>query len=252
MNQTIDLLKRHRSIRRFTDRPIGDQTLSDLVATAQCASTSHHVQAYRIIRVTDPGSRQAMADLAGPQPWVAQAPVFLVFCADLTRLAQAAECHGIAPETGWAEQLLVATVDTALLAQNLMIAAESEGLGGVIVGGIRNDPEAVSGLLSIPDLAFPLFGMCLGYPDQNPEVKPRFPVDMVLMEASFFGPGGKPDPEKEGAAMADFDARLNAYYRRRSDKLKDRNWSGALGKFTCRIIRPGMKAFLEKKRFFLK
>ena len=251
-NQTISLMKKHRSIRKFTDRPVDHDTLAALVAAAQCAATSHHVQAYTIIHVTDPEKRRTISDLAGPQPWVVQAPVFLVFCADLTRLVEAAESHGIPPETGWAEQLLVATVDTALIAQNLMIAAESMDLGGVFIGGIRNDPETVSQLLCIPDHAFPVFGMCLGYPDQDPEVKPRFPVDMILREETFYGPEGKPDPEGDQAAMADFDALLNAYYRRRTEKLKDRNWSKPLGEFTGQIIRPGMKEFLQKRGFFLK
>ncbi|HCY84577.1 MAG TPA: oxygen-insensitive NADPH nitroreductase [Desulfobacteraceae bacterium] len=251
-NQTLDQIRRHRSIRRFKDRPVDSDTLSGLVSAAQCAATSHHVQAYTIIHVTDPENRQTIANLAGPQPWVARAPVFLVFCADLTRLVKAAQSHGIPPETGWAEQLIVATVDTALLAQNLMIAAESVGLGGVFIGGIRNDPETVAQLLCIPDQAFPVFGMCLGYPDETPEIKPRFPVDMVLKKDTFFGPNGEPDPEEDRSDMAEFDSLLNAYYRRRSEKLKDRDWSKSLGEFTGQIIRPGMKAFLRKRGFFLK
>ncbi len=252
MNQTLNLLSRHRSIRKFSDRPVPDETITSLVETARHASTSHHVQAYTIIRVRNSHTRQTIADLAGPQPWVAQAPVFLVFCADLTRLIQAAKSLDVQPETGWAEQLIVATVDTSLLAQNLMIGAESVGLGGVFIGGIRNDPEKVSTLLKIPDQAFPVFGMCLGYPDHDPDVKPRFTVDMVLKEETFYGPSGKPDKDQDKKDIALFDKIANTYYQNRNTNTKDQTWTRQLGEFTGKIIRPDLKSFLNKKGFFLK
>lgn len=252
MNPTLDILTRHRSIRKFDPKPVDPETLTTLVKAAQCASTSHHVQAYTIIQVTDTDNRQAIADLAGPQPWVAQAPVFLVFCADLTRLVQAADRHGIPPETGWAEQLIVATVDTALMAQTLMIGAESMGLGGVFIGGIRNDPETVSRLLHIPEQAYPVFGMCLGYPAHDPGVKPRFPETMVLRQDSFHGPGKALDPKRDKSDMDAFDATMQAYYQHRKTNAKDQNWTRQIGEFTGNVIRPGMKSFLEKQGFFRK
>lgn len=249
-NPVIDLLSRHRSIRKFNSRPVGDDTLKGLVKAAQCASTSHHVQAYTIIQVKDSENRQAIADLAGPQPWVAQAPVFLVFCADLTRLVAAARHHGVPEEIGWAEQLIVATVDTALVAQNLMVAAESMGLGGVFIGGIRNDPEQVCDLLNIPDQAFPVFGLCLGYPEQIPDTKPRLPVTQVLRQDYFQAPGEKENSSGLPKEVTNFDGTLHNYYKNRDSNLKDQTWTGQMAELTGRIIRPWMKAFLEKKGFF--
>ena len=124
MNPTIDLINAHRSIRKFTDREVDDQTLKAIIAAAQCAATSHFVQAYTVIHVRDSEKRQAIAQLAGPQVWVARAPVFLVFCADLNRLEAVCRMHGTDMEKGWAEQFVTATVDTALLAQNVLLAAE--------------------------------------------------------------------------------------------------------------------------------
>lgn len=151
MNQTLELMKAHRSIRKFMDREVDEETLNAIVGAAQCAPTSHFVQAYTVIRVRDRRKRQAIAQLAGPQVWVAQAPVFLVFCADFNRLEVAGSMHDTAVEKGWAEQFVTATVDAALLAQNVILAAESLGLGGVFIGGIRNDPQTVCDLLEIPD-----------------------------------------------------------------------------------------------------
>jgi len=102
MNATIALMKAHRSIRKFSDREVHENTLKAIAAAAQCAATSHFVQAYTIIRVRDPEKRNAIANLAGPQVWVEKAPVFLVFCADLNRLESACQLHDTTMEEGWA------------------------------------------------------------------------------------------------------------------------------------------------------
>jgi len=248
MNTTIDLLSSHRSVRKFSDKPVDDVLIDTIVRAAQCAATSHHVQAYTLVRVRDKKNRQQIANLAGPQPWVEQAPVFLVFCADLTRLETACDHHGLAAQTGWAEQFVVATVDTALVAQNLMVAAESLGLGGVFIGGIRNDPETVCELLNIPDRAYPVFGMCLGYPDQTPTLKPRLPLDLVLKEDSFFGQGSK---KEVSDSLEAYDQTCSAYYLNRDSNLKEQTWSRQMASILGKVSRPHMKSFLEKRGFFL-
>jgi nitroreductase len=245
MNPTIDLLQSHRSIRKFTDRAVDDQTLTAIVAAAQCAATSHFVQAYTIIRVRDEKKRQVIAELAGPQVWVARAPVFLVFCADLNRLEAVCRMRGTVMEKGWAEQFVTATVDAALLAQNVLTAAESMGMGGVYIGGIRNDPQRVCDLLGIPDQAYPVFGMCLGWPAQDPPTKPRLPVDAVLYTDGY--------PQQHDTDMlAAYDRTTNHYYLNRNSNLKDETWTRQMADFMSRVFRPHMKTFLERKGFFLK
>jgi len=245
MNATIDLMKAHRSIRKFSDREVDEKTLKGIVSAAQCAATSHFVQAYTVIRVRDREKRKAIADLAGPQVWVEQAPVFLVFCADLNRLESACRLHDTTMEKGWAEQFVTATVDTALLAQNVLLAAESEGLGGVFIGGIRNDPQTVCELLEIPDQVYPVFGMCLGYPAHDPPPKPRLPVEAVLFDDRY--------PQQHDSAMLDeYDRVTNHYYLNRNSNLRDETWTAQMAAFMGKVIRPQMKGFLEKKGFFLK
>lgn len=245
MTPVLETLSAHRSIRKFSGRPVDPSLLKSLISAAQCASTSHHVQAYTIIQVCDPAIRRKIADMAGPQPWVAKSPVFLVFCADLTRLVHACRRHHMDPETGWAEQLLVATVDTAIMAQSLMLGAESAGLGGVFIGGIRNDPDLVCDLLHIPEHAYPVFGMCLGYPDDDPGHKPRLPLDMVFHQNRF--------PEAvNDQALDGYDHIIQAYYENRAPELKNRTWTRLMADFTRQIIRPHMKAFLEKKGVFIR
>lgn len=245
MNPTMDLMKTHRSIRKFADREVNDETLAEMITAAQCAATSHFVQAYTVIQVKDAEKRKTIAQLAGPQAWVAGAPVFLVFCADFNRLEAACALRQTKVEKGWAEQFVTATVDAALLAQSVMLAAESLGMGGVFIGGIRNDPETVCNLLEIPDQVYPVFGMCLGWPAQDPPPKPRLPVAAVLFADRY--------PASHDASMLEaYDRTINHYYNNRNDNLRDETWTRQMAEFMGNIIRPHMKEFLESKGFFLK
>lgn len=132
MNPTIELLKSHRSIRKFTGEKIPPDLLRELIRAGQCAATSNHVQAYSIIHVINPDNRRKIAELAGGQSYIADCSDFLVFCADMRRSTDAAGRAGADVVRGMTEQLLVATIDTSLMAQNVAIAAESEVWGCAI------------------------------------------------------------------------------------------------------------------------
>ena len=121
MTPTINLLRRHRSIRHYTDQPITPEQREAILAAAQATSSSSFLQCTSIIRITDPVLRDALVPLTGGQQHVAQAAEFWVFCADFNRHLQ------ICPEAqlGLAEQLLLGVVDTAMMAQNALTAAES-------------------------------------------------------------------------------------------------------------------------------
>jgi FMN reductase (NADPH) len=167
----IDLLQNHRSIRKFTDQKITSEDLEQILYSAQMAATSSHVQAYSIVGVTDQEKKKQLAEWAGDQSYVENCAHFFVFCADLHRLGEVAirKEKDLKDSLDYTEMFMVATIDAALAAQNAAIAAESLGLGIVYIGGIRNNPDKVSQLLKLPDKVYPVFGMCLGYPDQNPD-----------------------------------------------------------------------------------
>ena len=243
MNPTIELLKSHRSIRKFTDQPITRGLLETLIEAGQAAATSSHVQAYSVIHVKNPEKREKIAELAGGQAYVANCGAFLVFCADMKRPTEAAERTGARVVRGMTEQLLVASVDTALMAQNVAVAAESEGLGICYIGGIRNNPQQISDLLELPDHVFPVFGMCLGYPAHDPDVKPRLPVAAVLKEDTYHD-----DRER----VEDFDESMRAYYASRKGGPKDTSWSQNLTPLFDTKLRPHMREFLVERGFEMK
>jgi nitroreductase len=178
LTQQIQL--KHASVRKFLKRPLHPGQLEKLIKCGQSASSSNFIQAYSIIRVQDREVRAKIASAAGGQKWVESAPEFLVFCADLQKINVVCRYTGKGELDGYSEHALAAIIDVSILAQNVMIAAESDGLGGVFIGGIRNQPEVIAKQLSLPELVVPVFGMCLGWPDQKTETKPRMPVDYVL------------------------------------------------------------------------
>ena len=244
MNPTIELLKSHRTIRRFTREAVADEVIAEIVRCGQAAASSSNIQATTVLRVRDAAKRQRIAEVAGGQEQVVRAGAFLVFCADLHRAGLACAMQGGAFHSGMTEHFILATVDASLFAQNCAVAAEALGLGVCYIGAVRNDPQTVAELLALPDAVYPVFGMCLGHPDQAPELKPRLPLSVVLKE------DGYQDPEAlEG--IRDYDTRIRAYYRTRSGGGKDSCWSAEMKGLVGKESRPHMRAFLARRGFTL-
>ena len=245
MNPTIDLLKAHRSIRQFQNRPIQPDLFQDFIKAGQAAASSNFFQAATIIRVTDSKKRAKLASLANNQAYVETAAEFLVFCADMNRAASCCDLHGAEANTGFTEQFIIATVDAALVAQNIVVASESAGLGICYIGALRNSPAEVSTVLELPHDTYPVFGLCLGWPDQDPEVKPRLPIGVVLRENSY-GNG------TEGINLDDYDEAVRGYYATRSINQKSMSWSEQMSGMLSKEARPHMLDFLKMKGFLQK
>jgi len=218
MNDTIDLLRRHRSIRRFTDAPVPDEHIRAAVEAGQAASTSSAVQSYGLLHVTDDEDRRRLADLTGPQPKVAECGAFFVVCGDTRRHRLAAERHRRAYETRL-EAFLLATVDASLFAQNLVVAFESLGYGICYIGGLRNSLPEIDGLLALPDGVYPLYGLCVGVPDETPGPRPRLSVDAVFFSGAY------PDDDSMNTLVDEYDSRYAQYLRDRGARNPDRTWS---------------------------
>lgn len=242
MNRTLELLLSHRSIRKFKTDPVDDALIRQLVAAGQAASSSSFIQAYTIIEITDPVLRADLRLCAGNQSYITEAPRFLVFCGDLRRLADCAQEHGTDAQMGYTEQLVTCSIDAALVAQNLVIAAESAGLGAVYIGAIRNHPDEVTRLLKLPHLVAPLFGLCLGYPDQNPDIKPRLPVDIVLHANQY-------DSDRFQQGLAQYEQMTSDYYRARTAGRTTSGWSQQMAEKIEKESRPGLLAFLQSQGF---
>lgn len=235
MTPTIDLLCQHRSIRHFTPEPVSQAQREAIIASAQSASSSSFLQCSSIIRVTDPQLREQLVGMTGGQQHVASAPEFWVFCADFNRHLQ------ICPQAqlGLAEQLLLGVVDTAMMGQNALVAAESLGMGGVFIGGVRNSIDAVTTLLELPQHVLPLFGLCLGWPADKPDVKPRLSASLVVHENRYQAV----DQEE----LSRYDEEMANYYLSRGSNTRRDTWSDHIRRTIIKENRPFILEYLHKQ-----
>jgi nitroreductase len=219
-SETLELLLNHRSVRAYRQEPLPHGTLETLVAAAQSASTSSNLQAWSVVAVEDPTRKARLATLAGNQAHIRDCQLFLVWLADLSRLERVANQQNIAHAgLDYTEMFVLAVIDAALAAQNAVVAAEALGLGTVYIGGIRNHPLDVAAELQLPPRVFPVFGMCVGWPDQaNPaSVKPRLPQEAVLYRETYAHAG-------EEAAVERYNATMSAFYEEQRMRV-DGNWA---------------------------
>ncbi|NLA64449.1 MAG: NADPH-dependent oxidoreductase [Leucobacter sp.] len=195
----IDLQRAHRSVRKFLDTPVTDAQLAAIIGAAQHASTSSNLQVWSVIAIRDAERKARLSAAIGNHAYVTHAPVFLVWVADLARNAELIKAQGGEPATfHLIENTLLSGLDIGIAAQSALLAAESLGLGGVFVGGIRNNPAVLSAELGLPKYAFPMVGMSIGVPDpdEGTGLKPRLPLTGVLHHEQYDGDRWKPSIEQ--------------------------------------------------------
>ncbi len=187
-NEVVETILNHRSVRAFLPRALPEGTLELLIAAAQSASTSSNLQFWSVVAVQETERKSRLAELAGQQQFIRDAPLLLVWLADLSRLDRiAAEHQAQVDGTHYIEEFIVGVVDAALAAQSALIAAESLGLGTVYIGAMRNLPEQIAAELGLPPHVFAVFGMSVGYPDLDrpTDIKPRLPQSLVLHREQY-------------------------------------------------------------------
>ncbi|MGR6982199.1 oxygen-insensitive NADPH nitroreductase [Testudinibacter sp. P27/CKL/0425] len=235
LSTTIETALAHRSIRKFTSQPIAEQTVQTLLDCARAASSSNHLQCVSIIRVTDKTLRAQLKHCASDQQYVEDAAEFWVFCIDFHRH------HQILPQaqTDYTEVLMIGCVDAGIMAQNVLLSVESIGLGEVYIGSIRNKIAEVGELLGLPQHVVPLVGLCLGYPDQDPPLKPRLPTTVLASENRY--------QALEPHLLQDYDRLVADYYWQRNQL--DMNWTRNVIKSLDKPVRPQVLAYLQQQGF---
>jgi len=207
-NPVLQALLAHRSVRRYRSDPLPPGTLEILGAAAQSAASSSNLQVWSVVALEDSNHKAEAAHLCGDQDFIRQAPLFLVFCADLARLTAVSGREGL-PGLGldYFEMFLTAVVDAALAAQNAAAAAEGMGLGICYVGAARNHPRELAALLHLPPRVIALFGLAVGFPAEGDTsaVKPRLPQPGLLHRETY-------DAEARDEAVAAYDETMRGFY----------------------------------------
>ncbi|MCK6129184.1 NADPH-dependent oxidoreductase [Streptococcus halitosis] len=184
MTETIQLMKAHTSVRRFKEQEIPQADLEEILTAGQMASSWKNFQSYSVILVRSQEKKDALYELV-PQEAIRQSAAFLLFVGDLNRAEKGASLHTDTFQPQGVEGLLITSVDAALAGQNTLLAAESLGYGGVIIGLVRYKSEEVAELFNLPDYTYPVFGIALGVPNQQHDVKPRLPLSQVVFEEEY-------------------------------------------------------------------
>src|SRR5947207_8504267 len=192
----------HRTQRRYTDKAVDPTLLRLLCACALSAPSKSDLQQCDILIVADAASRRAIGDLIPDMPWVATAPVFLVFLANGRRLKRIAELRGKPFPNDHLDQFFNAAVDAGIVLATFICAAEAVGLGCCPISIIRDHAAKVSDMLELPDRVIPVSGMCVGWPAEAGHISPRLSLEMTL--------------HRDCHNESDLAARIDAYDRRRA------------------------------------
>ncbi len=209
-SEVLRMLLSHKSVRRFKSDALPAGALEMLGTAAQSAASSSNLQTWSVVVVADPTRKDAAAKLSGDQDFIRQAPLFLVFCADLSRLtAVSAREQMPGAALDYTEMFVTAAIDASLAGQNAAVAAEGLGLGICYVGGARNHPQELAELLHLPPRVIALFGLSVGWPvdGDTTEIKPRLPQSGVLFHETY-------DADARDSAVTEYNETMRGFYER--------------------------------------
>ena len=235
MTEAIKLMKAHTSVRRFKEEEIPQADLEEILTAGQMASSWKNFQSYSVILVRSQEKKDALYELV-PQEAIRQSAAFLLFVGDLNRAEKGASLHTDTFQPQGVEGLLITSVDAALAGQNTLLAAESLGYGGVIIGLVRYKSEEVAELFNLPDYTYPVFGIALGVPNQQHDVKPRLPLNQVVFEEEY--------QEQPVAAILDYD-KVQADY---AGARASTSWSQRLAEQFGQVEPSSTRKNLEQKK----
>ncbi len=223
LNKTIKTQLNHTSIRKFKDKEVDQKTLNTLFEVANQTSSSVAMQSYSIIRVTDKEKRKKISQVCN-QAYVETAPELVIFLVDVFRNAKISEEMGEdLPNKRDMDRFTQGFTDGAIACQNMVVAIESLGMGAVYLGSILNDSKAIIEILDLPQLTFPIVGLAFGYPDQEPQLKPRMDISLKVFENSY------KIQDNYLESIKDYDEEMQSYY-----DLRDS--SKPLDKFSQQVV----------------
>ena len=182
----------------------------------------------------------------GKQEHVLNAPVFLCFCADLTRMEAAISARGGSMDNNPLEIGLVASIDASLVGMSAYLTAESLGMSGVMIGAVRNDPNKIAQILKLPDKVYAVFGMALGWPDEAPKQKPRMDKGTTI---HFDHYGTQKDHRSLVTKLKDYDTALSEHYSSVGKPTTPDSWTADISKKFTDPSRKNLRAQLRLRGF---
>jgi nitroreductase/FMN reductase [NAD(P)H] len=252
--QGLDELARiagHRVHRRFLPRAVEPKLLRLLCACALSAPSKSDLQQADILVVRDRAKQRAITALIPDMPWIADAPVFLVFLADASRLPQIARLRNKPFPNDHLDLFFNAVADSAIVLTTFMRAAAAVGLGCCPISSVRDRPDVVSDLLELPQRVVPLAGLCVGWPAEEGGITPRLGLETTLHEDRY-------QADDLAQQIDGYDRRREQRrpYRRQRDperwgKAASYGWSEDKARQYAEPLRADFGAFVRAKGFRL-
>ena len=240
---------RHRSRRRYTDKPVPQETLDILYACALSAPAKSDLQQVSIIQFDDPDLRARVTDLIPSMPWIKQAPVCLLFCGDGRRIRKVCELRGTSFAHEPLDAFMNAAADTAIVMMNFIVAAEAESLGCCPISAVRERNEEIAALAGLPEGVFPFAGLCVGHPADDPWISVRLPMRLTVHKNTY-------DDSDLAREIESYDRRraeANPYGKQREPdrfgKKDNYGWSDDKARQTANDERPDFHAFVRQNGF---
>jgi nitroreductase len=188
MNPVLENLHTRKSVRVFTAEPIPQEAKNSILLAAAQAPTAGNQQLYTILDITDPTLKARLSETCDHQPFIAEAPLVLLFCADTLKWYDAYAACGCTPRAPGCGDLLLAVADAVIAAQNAVTAAWSLGIGSCYIGDIIENAEEQRALLGLPQQVVPAAMLVFGYPtaQQLNRNKPaRVPLAEIVQENGY-------------------------------------------------------------------
>ncbi len=188
MNEIINSLFNRRSTRVFEQTSVSPEIKQLLLECALQAPTAGNQVLYNIIDVTDNDLKEKLANSCDNQPFIATAPLVFIFVADNRRWFRSFDLAGANPRPMGVGDIMLAFSDACIAAQNVVVTAESLGLGSCYIGDILEQCETHRQLLELPTHCIPACMLVLGYPttEQKARKKPtRIDTKYVVGENRY-------------------------------------------------------------------
>jgi nitroreductase len=251
-----DLMMKRRSVRIFKDEEIPDSIIEQLLDVADQAPSGGNIQPLSIILVQNQEGRKKLAELAGGQPWVKNAPLSMIFCLDFYRIKKWAEmCQADFGGEQALNHFLIAYADLMVAAQNVVILAESFGLGSVYIGSIQHEIDETRNFFDIPLYVLPMMALSIGFPKSIPQAIPKLKKEAIVHHERYRKPEDneirRAFDEKYGA----IDQNIEKYLERafvealEADKLEMSDYMKRVKKEMKRLDIQNNAQFLFKVRY---
>lgn len=174
-----------KTIRKYSDKPVSDELLNRLLAEAMRTQTMGNLQLYSVVVIRSAEMKEKLAPAHFCQPMVMQAPVVLTICADFNRTTRWAENRKATPGYDNLLSFLNAATDALLYTQTFCNLADEEGLGYCFLGTTVYNPKQIIDTLKLPRLVMPVATITLGWPDENPPLTDRLPLQGIIHSETY-------------------------------------------------------------------